>query len=315
MKRSNIDNTIDLICAICNSVMYNVKNFEDHRITYQSCNHYGNDSTRMLLVASFGNLDYFKCQGCRHIDTIEFVEEYDINKDNSKIKDTKIINSLSKMYYKLNVESVQCYQIIAHSYETLHITLYNESLERIEPYIKKASDITKDKEYILSKGIYYLEIENAKSNKDMLSLDIHIKNPIHLVLGYSIKILFNVYNAIYPNDFKLNPFTPNEKKQEDSSFLGLQNVHMIKKSNKEFISKKESPPYQKFSQSMMCLQSSKNEYEWPFSHKDMIAISTYATNSSEITRRIHMNKKNSFMVCITIGMLLEDKKAVFLCEV
>ena len=310
MKRENMDNTIDLICTICNGIMCNVKNFEDHMITYQSCNHYGEDSSHMLLVASFGNVDYFKCQGCRRIDTIEFVEEYDINKDNSKIEDTKIVNSLSKMYYKLNVDAAQCCQIIAHSYETLRITLYNEKLEIIEPQIqmKEASDITKDREYVLSKGVYYLEIENAKSNKDMVSLDIHIKNPMHLILGYSIKILLNVYNAICQNDFRLDQFISNENKQEDSSFLSLQNVHIIKKSKEEPISKKECPPYQKVSHSMMYLQNSiksiyldnryasertKNQYKRHFSHKGMIVISTYSTISSEIIRKfIHSMYNN-----------------------
>ncbi|MCM1260875.1 MAG: hypothetical protein NC182_07095 [Prevotella sp.] len=219
MKRVNKDDTVDLICAICNGIIYDVKTVENNIINYQSCKHYGGNFTHMLLVASFGQIDFFKCQGCRHIETIEFAENYYINKDNIRVKDARIINALSKIYYKLNVEMFQYYQIIASSYETLHITLYNENLEIIEPQVKKESNIIKDRRYALSEGVYYIEIENTKSNKDMLTLDICIKNPIYLVFDYAINGLLSLYNNRYQNNSRIDQLVLSEKEQDNSSYF------------------------------------------------------------------------------------------------
>lgn len=332
MKRVNLDNSIDLICAICNGVIYDVKTFENHMIDYQSCNHYGEDFGRMLLVASVNHYDYFKCQGCRHIDTIEFVEEYDI-KDDSRIKDTRIINSLSKIYYKLNVECFQYYQMIANSYETVHITLYDENLEIIDPQMKEESDITKNREYALSKGIYYLEVDNAKNNKDVLTLDIYAKNPIHSILDHSINILLNVYKDIYQNDFRLYHSTLSQEKQEECLFLNLPNISIsdIKNSKEKLISMKESFLYQENYQSTINLQDFtrgiwlddsyineifKNQYKYYSINKDIVIIFRYSTMSSKMIRRtkkVVVNKKNSPIVWGINVRVLEDKKSLFIC--
>lgn len=286
MKRVNRDHTIDLICTICNGIMKNVKTAENSIIDYQSCNHYGGDTSHMLLVASFGHLDYFKCQRCRHIDTIEWIETDEIHQNNSRIKDVSIINALSKMYYKLNIETFQFYQMVASSYEPLQITLYNENLERIEPQIKKDNNKIKDREYALSKGIYYLEIENNKSNKDVFSLDIGIQHPIQFVLDYSIQILFNIYDSKYPNDARLNQCNLNEVQQEERQDA-INTIYL-----------------DDYHEKVMC----KYQYE-----ENINTVFAYLTIFNETPKSVKIvNKEFFFTFYETIWIILEDRKIYLL---
>ena len=187
------------------------------------------------------------------------------------------------MYYKLNIETFQFYQMVASSYEPLQITLYNENLERIEPQTKKDNNKNKDRGYALSKGIYYLEIENNKINKDVLSLDIGIQHPIQFVLDYSIQILFNIYDSKYPNDSRLNQCNLNEESQDATNTIYLDDYH----------------------EKVMC----KYQYE-----ENINTIFAYLTIFNETPKSAKIvDKKFFFTLYETIWIILEDRKIYLLC--
>lgn len=302
MKRVNIDDTIDFICTICNGVVYDVESIEKQYDNYQDCVHYNGHSSHMLLVASSSNWDYLKCQRCRHIDTIELVEEYDLNGNIVTTSDTKIINSLSKMYYKLNVELFQHYEIIMNSYQTLHIKLYDENFEIVKPQIVEESDTTIDRIYPLSKGIYYLEIENAKSNKDILSLEIRSKNTTHLTLDCSNNILLNAYNGIYhyeyvhQNESGFYRFTLTGKRLDECAFLYSQNAVSIKESKNGPIYKKV--PWEKESD---FAQTKENEN----------SIVVYLDKGKSFYLDIDIDMANVSLLCIDIHKIEETNIDLF----
>ncbi len=77
MRRNNANGTADLICSICNGVRYDVElgsngtTYEGKALKeFESCTHHGGGNSGMLLVATDGERDFFKCQYCRCIGTI-----------------------------------------------------------------------------------------------------------------------------------------------------------------------------------------------------------------------------------------------------
>ena len=77
MLRTNSDGTKDIICAQCNGVRYNITvsidannalTYEGKQLNiYKSCVHHGGTNENMLLVATDGIRDFYKCQYCRYM--------------------------------------------------------------------------------------------------------------------------------------------------------------------------------------------------------------------------------------------------------
>ena len=72
MLRTNDDGTMDVICAQCNGVRKNISltdgKYEGKTVNaYKSCVHHGGTNQKMLLVATDGVRDFYKCQYCRYI--------------------------------------------------------------------------------------------------------------------------------------------------------------------------------------------------------------------------------------------------------
>ena len=76
MLRTNDDSTQDVICAQCNGVRENITltsgKYEGKTVNiYKSCVHHGGTNQGMLLVATDGIRDFYKCQYCRYISEVE----------------------------------------------------------------------------------------------------------------------------------------------------------------------------------------------------------------------------------------------------
>ena len=74
MLRTNDDGTQDVICALCNGVRYDIEldsdgHYEGKSVNaYKSCTHHGGSNDEMLLVATDGERDFYKCLYCRYIE-------------------------------------------------------------------------------------------------------------------------------------------------------------------------------------------------------------------------------------------------------
>lgn len=101
MLRTNGDGTQDVICAQCNGVRKNITltngTYEGEAVNiYKSCVHHGGINQKMLLVATDGIRDFYKCQYCRYIlETEHTTHHFDdatcIN-DNTHVKKCVVCN-------------------------------------------------------------------------------------------------------------------------------------------------------------------------------------------------------------------------------
>ena len=81
MLRTNTDGTQDVICAKCNGVRKNIAltngKYEEKTVNvYKSCVHHGGTNEKMLLVATDGTRDFYKCQYCRYISEVDHSTHY-----------------------------------------------------------------------------------------------------------------------------------------------------------------------------------------------------------------------------------------------
>ena len=81
MLRTNTDGTQDVICAQCNGVRKNIVltngKYEGKTVNiYKSCVHHGGTNDKMLLVATDGIRDFYKCQYCRYISEVDHSTHY-----------------------------------------------------------------------------------------------------------------------------------------------------------------------------------------------------------------------------------------------
>lgn len=165
MKRINSNGTIDLICSICNGVLYNVELDSNDR-TYQgktlkdfkNCIHNDGINFDMLLVATDGERDFFKCQYCRHIDTIN-VDKKVINIGyGTDFNISNQVNKGEKSYIKCQFINNANYDFIISSTYPLEVKLYDKNFNEISiSLLSTNSNKTKTFSKNLLAGTYYLK--------------------------------------------------------------------------------------------------------------------------------------------------------------
>lgn len=168
MKRVNANESVDLICAQCNGVLYNVDISSDEMMyegkvlnEYKSCTHHGGNNEKMLLVATNGEQDFYKCQYCRYIETIEKVNEYEISSSNSFHISYGMVPD-KKEIYELNITEQNSYifNFVLQKENEFKIQLYDHEFKKI--YMHDINKTKKIYHYVknLSPGKYFIEIHN-----------------------------------------------------------------------------------------------------------------------------------------------------------
>lgn len=181
MKRCNPDNTIDLICAQCNGIKENVT-MDSNNVTYQGkivntygdCVHYGKSNSNMLLVATDGVRDFFKCQNCRHIDTVEISEEYILNNNFSTINESIDLNNGESVYYKITSTNNKKYEFILDGSTQLDLKIFDKNFNEINTMDGASSE---NNEYIISNlipDVYYLKVSNNSSIINQVIMKIRV---------------------------------------------------------------------------------------------------------------------------------------------
>ncbi len=186
MKRINDDGSIDLICALCNGIMKNIT-LDSNGLTYngkminkyKDCIHYGKYNSNMLLVATDGIRNFFKCLNCRHIDTIEINNEYNLLNELTMINDSYNINAGKKNVFKLNIDRTNLYEILLNSTSPSEIRLYDENFNKITTF-SSVDNTTLITNKILNAGTYYIEIENKGTNSANYTMKIIFDNSVDL---------------------------------------------------------------------------------------------------------------------------------------
>lgn len=204
MKRTNNDGSIDLICAQCNGVLFDVE-LDDGGLTfdgqilneYQNCIHHGGTNSNMLLVASDGVSDYFKCQNCRHIDSIEITEKLTLNNYGSNINKNIIINPNESMFYKLSSNYSKCYELIIDGNDSLNVKIYDENFNELSITELNQSSYLKHFIQYMNNETYYLQITNLSSFNNSIAMRITSRSSAYLSYNSQNDILLNTYNGIH----------------------------------------------------------------------------------------------------------------------
>lgn len=210
MKRINDDSTIDLICVQCNGVLYDI-DMDLNGITYQGqnvniykdCIHHGGTTSNMLLVATDGERNFFKCQNCRHIETVEISEEFSLSNYSSTINKIITLNSNETKYYKINSNYNKYYEFIIKGISTFTIKLFDDNFNEIPITNLNDSNLA---DYIINQlqgGTYYLELKNISSISNSISLKIVSRTTAYIGVGDN-DVLLNTHNyneGIYQNNY------------------------------------------------------------------------------------------------------------------
>lgn len=185
MKRVNDDNTIDLICSLCNGVKFNVildsnqTTYNGKSLnTYKSCTHYNGTNYKMLHVASDKQRDFYKCQYCRYIETIDYNDKiYSLNyNSNIVISNENISND---MFIKLLNERQINYNFSISTASEIDITLYDSNFNKVDISItSNNNDNVKEFNKILPVGTYYLKADFTNDNSSN-SINIVIQGESH----------------------------------------------------------------------------------------------------------------------------------------
>lgn len=189
MKRiNNNNNTIDLICALCNGVLYDV-NIDENEIIYnnqkvndyKNCEHYyqNNTTSNMLLVATNGEKDFFKCLNCRHIEEVDSVIDSTFRSSFSEVIFENSLSAQSEIYYKIDQQVDRAYNFTLTSTNGLDIEIFDKNLNIIDIDVNSdnLSNIYFSK--YLEEGIYYIKIKNKNFTSDetfTLSIEEHTHN-------------------------------------------------------------------------------------------------------------------------------------------
>lgn len=210
MKRTNDDGTIDLICAQCNGVLYDI-DMDSNGITYQgqnvniykACKHHSGTTSNMLLVATDGERNFFKCQNCRHIETVEISEEYSLSNYTSTINKTVNLSGNETKYYKINSNYNKYYEFIVDGTYGVDIKLFDENFNEI--LVDDLSDSNSIEHIInqLQVGTYYLEIKNSSSSTNSTSIKIVSRTTAYIGVGDN-DVLLNTHNyneGIYTSNY------------------------------------------------------------------------------------------------------------------
>lgn len=210
MKRTNDDGTIDLICAQCNGVLYDI-DMDSNGITYQgqnvniyqACQHHEGTTSNMLLVATDGERNFFKCQNCRHIETVEISEEYSLSNYTSTINKTVNLSGNETKYYKINSNYNKYYEFIVDGTYGVDIKLFDENFNEI--LVDDLNDSNSIEHIInqLQVGTYYLEIKNSSSSTNSTSIKIVSRTTAYIGVGDN-DVLLNTHNyneGIYTSNY------------------------------------------------------------------------------------------------------------------
>lgn len=129
MKRTNSNGNIDLICAICNGVLFDIT-LDSNNTTYQgktvrvygSCTNHNINSSNMLLVATNGKMDFYKCLCCRHIESHNIDDTISEIKEESNITNNSSLNK-NTSYIKLDIDDAAIYNFNITSTSAVNIEL------------------------------------------------------------------------------------------------------------------------------------------------------------------------------------------------
>ena len=194
MLRTNSDSTKDVICSLCNGVRYDIDTtinsqgkecYENKEVNiYKSCTHYNGSNSNMLLVATNGEQDFYKCQYCRHIETVEVYNEFNLPTNNSSISTTDNIEAGEILYFKLNVTTSNTYQINITSDNSVEFDLFDEDFNVVDCYESSTS-----KTSLLSGGeSYYLRVKfsnSADTGSVITTISRHTHSNIYTWLDYN----------------------------------------------------------------------------------------------------------------------------------
>lgn len=188
MARVIDENTIDVICALCNGVRYDASVsatdngyfwYEDKWINqYQSCIHHGGTNEEMRLVATDGIRNFYKCQYCRYIAEIEITYGKTVSMTSGYTYDDDILAYREK-YYRLNVLHTDIYNVKTSNRKNSRIELYDQNFKILELF---GDDIYSSEGYnvVIPEGVYYIRVTNDYMGKRKFDMSIiphpHIHN-------------------------------------------------------------------------------------------------------------------------------------------
>ena len=193
MMRTRANGMKDVICALCNGVRYNVDtsldsdgnclyNGEVHN-TYQSCVHHGGANEKMLLVATDGERDFFKCLYCRHIEEVQIINSGVATKyQGFTLYDT--VSAKTTKYLKLTISHDETYNFKVTSYRALFMDLYDAELKNTNLF---TDDIYTENGYniTLTVGTYYIRIQNNYYSDNNISISVNPPPHIHEYTDYT----------------------------------------------------------------------------------------------------------------------------------
>ena len=177
-NRNNVTNilvSVDAICALCNGVRINIDveddeyaDLYDAGYIYKSCTHYDNHNEGMILVATDGVRDFYKCRYCRLIEEVEFnsigsVPVHSAFNYNS--------NLTYGQCYKINVPYSGNYNFKVTCNSELKFSLWNDDWEIVDSF---TNDVlaTNGGDVYLDSGYYYLRLQ--KSSATSISFNLRI---------------------------------------------------------------------------------------------------------------------------------------------
>ena len=174
MLRTNDDGTQDVICAQCNGVRKGITltngTYEGKQVNiYKSCVHHGGTNEEMLLVATDGKRNFFKCQYCRYIETLD-LSNYIAAPTCSKITITKEMSSES-IYKRIVVKRSGVYQFNSNSINNFSFSLCDDNLN----YMGYSFNGNVSGSYFnvyLDEGTYYLKVKKNISGTSTYTVSI-----------------------------------------------------------------------------------------------------------------------------------------------
>ena len=172
MLRTNADNTQDVICALCNGVRYGITltngKYEDQTPkVYQSCIHHGGTNEQMLLVATNGIHNYYKCLYCRHIAEIDIEARGTIHQYND-YNIWENMSSLNEDYYTINLPYTKSYNFSFNKDSGWVVQLFDSNFSLVEEINNIFSSNGAD--VLLDSGTYYVRIKNLGTDDENFRL-------------------------------------------------------------------------------------------------------------------------------------------------
>ena len=187
MMRTRTNGMKDVICALCNGVRYNVDTSLDEngnflyegeiQNVYRSCVHYNNPNEEMLLVATDGVREFFKCLYCRHIEEVTVWDETFAN----QYQGFELSGSFEKeeeKYLKINILSSGTYKLTVNPKYKLNIELYDSQLKNTG-LIGEGTLVVNELSLELSEGVYYLKVRNNYYTDVVVEVSLECPPHIH----------------------------------------------------------------------------------------------------------------------------------------